>query len=112
PPLCPLAAGGAGDDVGMSFAVLQPPRILFGRGTAAQAWPAAQGFGPRGLVVHGASPGRAAAVLGGRIFDENSGLLAVSVAQEPDLPALESARARARPHAPARALATRGRSGL
>lgn len=96
----------------MSFAVLQPPRILFGRGTAAQAWPAAQGFGPRGLVVHGASPGRAAAVLGGRIFDENSGLLAVSVAGEPDLPALEAALARARAHAPDWVLAIGGGSVL
>ncbi len=96
----------------MSFAILQPPRILFGRGTSAQALPLAQAFGPRGLVVHGAGPGRAAAVLGERIFDENPGLLAISVAQEPTLPLLEAALAQARAHAPDWVLAIGGGSVL
>ena len=96
----------------MSFAILQPPRILFGRGTAVQALPLARGFGPRGLVLHGASPGRAASVLGGRIFDENSELVALAVAHEPTLPALETALAQARAHAPDWVLSIGGGSVL
>lgn len=96
----------------MSFAILQPPRILFGRGTAAQALPLARDFGLRGLVVHGASPGRAASVLGARIFDENSELMALAVAHEPTLPALEAALAQARAHAPDWVLSIGGGSVL
>lgn len=42
----------------MTFSILQPPRILFGRGTAAQAAPLALGFGQRVLLVHGGSARR------------------------------------------------------
>ncbi len=41
------------------FAILSPPRILFGRGEAANAPGLVRAFGSRGLVVHGASPERA-----------------------------------------------------
>ncbi|MCF1710831.1 iron-containing alcohol dehydrogenase [Tabrizicola sp. J26] len=43
-----------------TFAVLTPPRILFGRGEAAKAPDLIRTFGSRGLVVHGASASRAA----------------------------------------------------
>src|SRR5690606_32593534 len=49
---------------------------------------------------------------GGRIFDENSGLMALAVAHEPTLPALEAALARARAHAPDWVLAIGGGSVL
>lgn len=92
----------------MSFSILQPPRILFGRGTAAQALPLACGFGPRGLVVHGASPGRIAHLLpaGG------SAVLRLAAGGEPTLPELEAALAQARAHAPDWVLAIGGGSAL
>lgn len=79
----------------MTFSILQPPRILFGRGTAAQALPLAQGFGPRGIVVHGANPARAQALLAGAATD---GIAMLSVAQEPVLADLEQAVAASRGH--------------
>ena len=42
------------------FAILSPPRILFGRGEAAKAPALIRAFGARGLVVHGASAARSA----------------------------------------------------
>jgi alcohol dehydrogenase class IV len=39
----------------MSFAILQPPRILFGRGDLAKAPALIHDFGQRVLIVHGAS---------------------------------------------------------
>lgn len=88
----------------MSFAILQPPRILFGRGTAMQAMALAQVFGPRGIVVHGAGWRRIAHLLplaeGARIFDENSGLLSLTVTQEPRLDDLTLALNLARSHRP------------
>lgn len=92
----------------MSFSILQPPRILFGRGTAAQALPLARGFGPRGLVVHGASPGRIAHLLPAG----ESTVLCLAAAEEPTLPALEAALAEARTHAPDWVLAIGGGSAL
>lgn len=81
----------------MSFSILQPARILFGRGTAAQALPAALGFGARGVVVHGADPSRAAAVLqAGQA--QGVPLLALSCAREPTLDDLQVALATARAH--------------
>jgi alcohol dehydrogenase class IV len=44
----------------VSFSILQPGRILFGRGVAARAGDLIAGFGSRVLVVHGAHPDRAA----------------------------------------------------
>lgn len=44
----------------MTFAILSPGRILFGRGEAAKAPGLIRAFGPRGVVVHGANPARAA----------------------------------------------------
>jgi hypothetical protein len=54
----PLGPRRRRDDGGMTFAILQPPRILFGRGMKDRAADAAA-FGARGLVVHGANPARA-----------------------------------------------------
>ncbi len=92
----------------MSFSILQPPRILFGRGTAAQALPLARGFGPRGLVVHGASPGRIAHLLPAG----ESAILLLAATGEPTLPGLETALAEARAHAPDWVLAIGGGSAL
>ncbi|NJM84555.1 MAG: iron-containing alcohol dehydrogenase, partial [Tabrizicola sp.] len=41
------------------FAIAAPPRILFGRGEAAKAPALIHAFGPRGILVHGASQTRA-----------------------------------------------------
>ena len=92
----------------MIFSILQPPRILFGRGTAAQALPLARGFGPRGLVVHGASPGRIAHLLP----TGESAVLCLAAEGEPTLPGLEVALAEARAHAPDWVLAIGGGSAL
>ncbi len=81
----------------MSFSILQPPRILFGRGTSAQALPLALGFGTRGIVVHGASPARAAGLLqAGK--EQGAVLMALPCPREPTLEDLQSALAAARSH--------------
>jgi hypothetical protein len=41
------------------FGITAPGRILFGRGEAAKAPALIRAFGPRGVVIHGANPGRA-----------------------------------------------------
>lgn len=81
----------------MSFSILQPPRILFGRGTAAQAVPLARGFGLRGIVVHGATPARAAPFLD-QARTEGLSVLALSCGREPTLSDLHAALATARGH--------------
>jgi alcohol dehydrogenase class IV len=78
------------------FAIVSPPRILFGRGEAAKAPALITGFGPRGIVVHGANQGRAAwliAALG-------DGVLTIACSGEPTLADIEAALPRARAHAP------------
>ncbi|MDP2081929.1 MAG: iron-containing alcohol dehydrogenase [Pseudotabrizicola sp.] len=88
----------------MSFTILQPSRILFGRGLAAQAVGLARGFGPRGVVVHGANPARVAAVLGALGPDT----LALCCAREPTLAMLEAALSTVRPFHPDWVLAIGG----
>ena len=88
----------------MSFSILQPARIFFGRGQAAQAAALAKGFGPRGLVVHGANPARAAELV--RALGPDT--LALPCATEPTLPMLEQATAIARVHRPDWVLAIGG----
>ncbi len=78
------------------FGITQPGRILFGRGEAAQAPALIRAFGPRGLVVHGTNPARAAWLLE-RLGAE---VLALPCAGEPTLSALEAALAAARGHRP------------
>ncbi|NEX47728.1 iron-containing alcohol dehydrogenase [Pseudotabrizicola algicola] len=88
----------------MSFAIHQPPQILFGRGRAAEAAKAARAFGPRGVVVHGRDPARAAALLAAL----GPGALALPCPAEPSLPMLEDATQRARAHRPDWVLAIGG----
>ena len=78
------------------FGITAPARILFGRGEAAKAPGLIRAFGPRGVVVHGATPARAAWLV------EALGpqTLALPCAGEPILAGLEAALAAARRHRP------------
>lgn len=78
------------------FAITAPSRIRFGRGEAAKAPALIRAFGPRGVIVHGASPARAAwliAALG-------AGALPLACAGEPGLDDLLAALTPARAHRP------------
>lgn len=78
------------------FGITSPGRILFGRGEAAKAPALIRTFGPRGVVIHGANPARAAWLI------EALGpeTLALSCAGEPSLADLEVALAASRAHRP------------
>ena len=90
---------GRGDHVGMSFAILTPPRILFGRGKAASAVPEALAFGARGVVVHGASAERAGWLLEA-FAAAGAHVLPLSARGEPTLADLTAATHAARAHRP------------
>lgn len=92
----------------MTFQILQPNRILFGRGTSGQALTLARSFGSRGIVVHGANPARASALIGAGA----EGILRLSIPREPLLEDLEAAVATARPHRADWVLAVGGGSVL
>jgi alcohol dehydrogenase class IV len=76
------------------FGITQPGRILFGRGEAAKAPGLIRAYGPRGVVVHGANPARAAWLV------EALGpeTLTLACAGEPTLTDLEAALRLARAH--------------
>jgi len=74
------------------FGITAPGRILFGRGEAAKAPALIHAFGPRGVVVHGANPARAAWLVDAL----GSETLALSCAGEPTLADLETALTAAR----------------
>jgi alcohol dehydrogenase class IV len=78
------------------FGITAPGRILFGRGEATKAPSLIRAFGPRGVVVHGANPARAAWLIGALEAET----LALSCAGEPTLANLDAALAAARPHRP------------
>lgn len=78
------------------FGITQPGRILFGRGEAAKAPALIRAFGPRGVVVHGANPKRAAWLLEAL----GSDTLALPCAGEPTLTGLDAALELARTHRP------------
>ncbi len=86
----------------MTFSILTPPRILFGRGEVANAPALVSPFGPRGVIVHGADGARAAPLLAS--FEAT----AISCAQEPTIAMLEAALATARAAAPHWVLAIGG----
>ena len=88
------------------FNILTPTKILFGRGTVAQAAKLALAFGARGLIVHGANPCRAAPLIAA------TGAQAIICAAEPTLPMLEAALSLARPLAPDWVLAIGGGATL
>lgn len=81
------------------FAIAAPARILFGRGESAKAPALIRALGPRGVVVHGANPVRAA-WLTDALQAEGAAVLALPCEAEPTLPMLETALAAARAHAP------------
>ncbi|WP_333816342.1 iron-containing alcohol dehydrogenase [Tabrizicola sp.] len=78
------------------FGITAPGRILFGRGEAAKAPALIRPFGPRGVVVHGANPARAAWL----VEALGPGTLALPCTGEPTLADLETALAAARAHRP------------
>lgn len=63
------------------FGITAPGRILFGRGEAAKAPAILRGFGPRGVIVHGADTTRAAWLVSGL----GPEVLALPCAGEPTL---------------------------
>lgn len=79
----------------MTFAILTPGRTLFGRGAADQAASAVLAWGASGIIVHGASPGRAAFAL-----KSLPGTPAIACPHEPDLPLLAGALDMARAFRP------------
>jgi alcohol dehydrogenase class IV len=78
------------------FGITQPGRILFGRGEAAKAPGLIRNFGPRGIVVHGANPARAAWLMDALGPDA----MGLPCAGEPTLADLEAALTAARVHRP------------
>lgn len=78
------------------FSITAPGRIIFGRGEAAKAPGMIRSFGPRGVVVHGANPARAA-WLTDALGPE---ALALPCRREPTLSDLEAALVVARAHRP------------
>lgn len=82
------------------FAIAMPQRILFGRGEAQKAPTLLAPFGPRGLIIHGASATRAQWLLDA-LHAAGIETLALPCPAEPTLPMLETALARSRPFAPA-----------
>lgn len=82
------------------FGIQTPGQVLFGRGMAARAAGEILALGPRGVLVHGASAGRAAWLV--QALRAGGGdVRALACPREPDLPMLEAALAEARAHGPA-----------
>lgn len=79
----------------ITFAFQTPPRILFGRGEAAKAPSLIRAFGHRGIVVHGATPLRAAWLVDA-LGDAGCSVTPICCAQEPTLAMLEAALAKVR----------------
>jgi alcohol dehydrogenase class IV len=78
------------------FGITQPRRILFGRGEAAKAPALIRAFGSRGVVVHGATPARAAWLVKALGPDT----LTLACGGEPTLADLEAALLATRGHRP------------
>jgi alcohol dehydrogenase class IV len=87
----------------MTFSIVTPQRILFGRGEVAKAPALALAFGPRGVVVHG---------LRARALPGLGDALHITCAGEPTLEMLNTALGVARDHAPDWVLAIGGGSVL
>ena len=95
----------------VTFSILQPPRILFGRGEAAKAPDLALGFGRRGAVVHGRDASRAAWLLDA-LTEAGAETLALPCPAEPTLTMLEAALGPARNFRPDWVLALGGGAAL
>jgi alcohol dehydrogenase class IV len=83
----------------MSFSILQPGRILFGRGVAAQAVGLVSGIGTRVLLVQGASASRSDWLAEG-LTGQGAVVTRLSCGTEPTLPMLLSSLALGRAAAP------------
>ncbi len=95
----------------MTFSILQPPRILFGRGEAAKAPALALGFGRQGAVIHGRDAARAAWLLDA-LAAAGAETLALPCPAEPTLPMLEAALGPLRAFRPDWVLALGGGAAL
>jgi len=93
------------------FAIATPQRILFGRGEAAKAPALIAAFGPRGLIVHGANPARAA-WLSGALHAAGIETLSLACPCEPTLPMLDAALVQTRPFRPLWVVAVGGGAAL
>jgi alcohol dehydrogenase class IV len=89
------------------FAIAAPPRILFGRGEAGKAPGLIAAFGPRGVVVHGAHPRRAAWLIDG-LTGHGLKVQTIACAEEPTLLTVERAVADLRAFRPAWVVALGG----
>ena len=86
-----MGQGRGGNAVGMTpFALQVPPRIVFGRGEAAKAVALIRAFGDQGVVVHGATPMRAAWLVDA-LRDTGCTVTPIACAQEPTLAMLQAA---------------------
>lgn len=81
------------------FGIALPGRVLFGRGVAAQAAGLVAPWGGRGLVVHGATRGRAEWLLDD-LAARGLDVLALPCGAEPDIDLLNTRLATARAHRP------------
>lgn len=77
------------------FAFALPGRVMFGRGEAHHAPALIRALGPRGVLVHGANPDRAA-WLADALRAKGAEVLAIACGCEPTLPMLENALAEAK----------------
>lgn len=75
-----------------SFQFALPGRVIFGRNQARNAPALIRAFGARGVLVHGADPGRAAWLLDA-LRDAGAEVATVACGAEPSLPMLEAALA-------------------
>lgn len=83
----------------MSFSILQPPRILFGRGMADQAPPVVLGFGRRVMLVQGRNAARSA-WLAKALTDAGASVMRHPCPGEPTLAMLDEAVQAARAFGP------------
>jgi alcohol dehydrogenase class IV len=95
----------------VSFAIIPPGRVHLGPGEARRAPALAAALGPRGIVVHGANPARAAWLPDG-LAREGATVLTLACPSEPTLAMLEAALGAARPHRPQWVVAIGGGAAL
>lgn len=95
----------------MPFAFALPGRVVFGRGEASRAAGQIAGFGPRGLLVHGADARRAAWLIDA-LHGQGVALATCACAAEPTLPMLETALAEAKAFRPDWVVALGGGAAL
>lgn len=93
------------------FAFALPGRVVFGRGEASRAAGQIAGFGPRGLLVHGADARRAAWLIDA-LRGQGVALGTCACASEPTLPMLETALAEAKAFRPDWVVALGGGAAL